>query len=379
MKYPVKVLVLDTVMERGGIETMIMNYLRNMDRSKVKYDFLVNRPYRADFEDEIEALGGRIFRMSPMYPQYFRRYKYEFQTFLLEHPEYRIIHSNLEERSYFPMRIAAGLGVPVRISHAHSVYNKFDAKKAFRDYFRSRLGDYPTHKFACSRMAAVWLYGEKSYNSGEVTILPNAIETDKYRYDLEKRERMRAELGLSGNFVIGNTGRFVYQKNHRFLLDVFKEVHKARPEARLLLLGDGPLREEILQRSVELGLENYVIFIGTVNNVADYLQAMDIFLFPSFDEGLGIAVIEAQAAGLYSIMSDRVPRECDLTGNIGVLPLSAPPAFWAEKVLEKADFRDGMGYKSVRDAGYDIKERASWLQEYYIRALKTYFGSPSIA
>ena len=136
---PLRVLVLDTVMDRGGAETMMMNYLRHFDRSKVTYDFLVNRDYRAAYEDEIEALGGRIYRMCPMYPQYFARYKREFRAFLKQHPEYRIIHSNLEERSYFPLRVAAEQGVLVRIAHAHNRPVGFNLKSIFREYFRMRL------------------------------------------------------------------------------------------------------------------------------------------------------------------------------------------------------------------------------------------------
>ena len=154
---PERVLVLDTVMDRGGAESITMNYLRAMDRTQVTYDFLVNREYKGAYEDEIERLGGRVYRMCPMYPQFFPRYKREFRAFLRSHPEYRIIHSNLEERSYFPLRIAYEEGVPVRIAHAHNRPVGYDLKSLFREYFRLRLPRYVTHRFACGPEAGAWL------------------------------------------------------------------------------------------------------------------------------------------------------------------------------------------------------------------------------
>ena len=181
MSNPERVLVLDTVMDRGGAETMAMNYLRHMDRSKVTYDFLVNRDYRAAYEDEIESLGSHVYRMCPMYPQYFGQYKKEFREFLSTHPEYRIIHSNLEERSYFPLRIAAEMGVPVRIAHAHNRPVGFNVKSIFREYFRARLPRYVTHMFACGQEAGDWLFGVK--NRDKVIQQRNAIDTALYRFD----------------------------------------------------------------------------------------------------------------------------------------------------------------------------------------------------
>lgn len=181
MSEPVRVLVLDTVMDRGGAETMTMNYLRRMDRSKVQYDFLVNRDYKAAYEDEIAELGGKVYRMCPLYPQYFDKYKRQFRGFLKVHPEYRIIHSNLEERSYFALRIAKEMGVPVRIAHAHNRPVGFDLKSVVREYFRFRLPPYATHYFACGQEAGDWLFGVK--NRSKVIQERNAVDTALYRYD----------------------------------------------------------------------------------------------------------------------------------------------------------------------------------------------------
>lgn len=374
---PLRVLVLDTVMDRGGAETMMMNYLRHFDRSKVAYDFLVNRDYRAAYEDEIEALGGRIYRMCPMYPQYFGRYKREFRNFLEQHTEYRIIHSNLEERSYFPLRIAAEKGIPVRIAHAHNRPVGFNLKSIFREYFRMRLPKYVTHMFACGTEAGDWLYGEKSRD--RVIQQRNAIDTSAYRYDAAIATQVREEFGVtdSGTFVLGHVGRFFPQKNHTFLIDIFAEVHKRHPNSVLWLVGGGELNDalknQIKAKVDDLGLSGAVEFLGVRGDVNRLLQGMDSFILPSLYEGLPVTMIEAQASGLPCTISDRVPEQCDVTGNVQIIGLNATPAEWAKRILDQhaeyAGTNRTEGTDKVTKAGSDIKANAEWLQRFYVDAL----------
>lgn len=374
---PLRVLVLDTVMDRGGAETMMMNYLRHFDRSKVAYDFLVNRDYRAAYEDEIEALGGRIYRMCPMYPQYFGRYKREFRNFLEQHTEYRIIHSNLEERSYFPLRIAAEKGIPVRIAHAHNRPVGFNLKSIFREYFRMRLPKYVTHMFACGTEAGDWLYGEKSRD--RVIQQRNAIDTSAYRYDAAIATQVREEFGVtdSGTFVLGHVGRFFPQKNHTFLIDIFAEVHKRHPNSVLWLVGGGELNDalknQIKAKVDDLGLSGAVEFLGVRGDVNRLLQGMDSFILPSLYEGLPVTMIEAQASGLPCTISDRVPEQCDVTGNVQIIGLNATPAEWAKRILDRhaeyAGTNRTEGTDKVTKAGFDIKANAEWLQRFYVDAL----------
>ena len=374
---PLRVLVLDTVMDRGGAETMMMNYLRHFDRSKVAYDFLVNRDYRAAYEDEIEALGGRIYRMCPMYPQYFGRYKREFRNFLEQHTEYRIIHSNLEERSYFPLRIAAEKGIPVRIAHAHNRPVGFNLKSIFREYFRMRLPKYVTHMFACGTEAGDWLYGEKSRD--RVIQQRNAIDTSAYRYDAAIATQVREEFGVtdSGTFVLGHVGRFFPQKNHTFLIDIFAEVHKRHPNSVLWLVGGGELNDalknQIKAKVDDLGLSGAVEFLGVRGDVNRLLQGMDSFILPSLYEGLPVTMIEAQASGLPCTISDRVPEQCDVTGNVQIIGLNATPAEWAKRILDQHAEYAGTNRTEGTDkgtkAGFDIKANAEWLQRFYVDAL----------
>lgn len=370
---PIHVLVLDTVMDRGGAEAMIMNYMRNVDRDVIKFDFLTNRDYRAAFEDEIESLGGKVYHMCPMYPGKFGQYKKEVREFLKEHPEYKIIHSNLEERSYFALKEAKKLGVPVRISHSHNRPLGFDLKLIVRYYFRFMLKYYNTHMFSCGVEAGDWLYGKK--NRDKVIVMNNAIDAKQYTYDAAKSAEMKKSLGVENKLVIGHVGRFFEQKNHPFLIDIFYEIHKKEPNAVLLLVGGGEqddrLKNEMKQKVADLGLSECVQFLGVREDVNDVMQAFDLFLLPSLFEGLPVTMVEAQASGLPCVISDKVPIQCDITGNVKVVALEDGPEKWADVVLEYArGFERKDAFDKIAEAGFDIKENAKWLEEFYVRSLR---------
>ena len=369
----VHVLVLDTVMDRGGAEAMIMNYMRNINRDIIKFDFLTNRDYRAAYEDEIESLGGKVYHMCPMYPGKFHRYKKEVREFLKEHPEYKIIHSNLEERSYLPLKVAKKMGVPVRISHSHNRPLGINPKLIVRYYFRFMLKFYNTHMFACGEEAGDWLYGKK--NRDNVTIMNNAVDANQYRYNPEVSKEMKEQLGIEGKKVIGHVGRFFPQKNHTFLIDIFNEIYKKDKDTVLLLVGGGELddalKNQIKEKVKKLGLEDAVQFLGVREDVDRVVQTFDVFLLPSLFEGLPVTMVEAQAAGLQCVISDKVPIQCDLTGNVWVVPLEESPEKWADVVLDKAyNFEKRDTYQQIADAGFDIKSQAKWLKEFYVKVLE---------
>ena len=369
---PIHVLVLDTVMDRGGAEAMIMNYMRNIDREVIKFDFLTNRDYRAAYEDEIESLGGKVYHMCPMYPGKFRQYKKEVREFLKEHPEYKIIHSNLEERSYFALKEAKKLGVPVRISHSHNRPLGVNPKLIVRYYFRFMLKYYNTHMFACGVEAGDWLYGKK--NRDKVIVMNNAIDAKLYTYDSAKSMKMKRKLGVEDKLVIGHVGRFFEQKNHPFLIDIFYEIHKRNSDAVLLLVGGGELddslKNRMKQKVKDLGLSDCVQFLGVRDDVNEIMQAFDAFLLPSLFEGLPVTMVEAQARGLPCVISDKVPIQCDITGNVKVVALKDSPDVWADKVLEFVNqFERKETSDMIRKAGFDIRENARWLEEFYVEAL----------
>ena len=364
---PIRVLNLFTIMDRGGAETMVMNYYRHIDRAKVQFDFLVHREQRGAYDDEIESMGGKIYRMCPVYPQNFVRYKHDLHSFFQLHPEYKIVHSHMSELGYFAFREAEQQGVPVRICHAHNAPHGFDAKMIVRTYFKKRMMPHLTHLFMCGEESGKWLYGEK--NKSRFIMLNNAIDAASYTYDLSKREELRRQLGLADELVIGHVGRFNLQKNHPFLLDIFAALLKKEPNAALLLVGGGADMPKIQAKAQELGIAEHVRFLGVRSDVADLMQAMDVFVFPSLYEGLPVTMVEAQAAGLPCSISDKIPPECILTeGLVDVMPLSASPEAWAEKILEKRAIPRIDRRAEIAAHGFDITTEAVKLQEFYINA-----------
>ena len=363
---PIRVLNMFTIMDRGGAETMVMNYYRHIDQTKVQFDFLVHREQRGAYDDEIEALGGRIYRMCPIYPQNFARYKRDLRTFFQAHPEYKIIHSHMSELGYFAFREAERQGVPVRICHAHNAPHGFDMKMVMRTYFKKRMMPHLTHLFMCGVESGKWLYG--SQNESRFIMLNNAIDAAAYSYDSAKRAEMRHQLNLTNELVVGHVGRFNPQKNHLFLLNIFAALLKKEPNAVFLLVGGGEDMPKIQAKAQVLGIAEHVRFLGIRSDVADLMQAMDVFVFPSLYEGLGIVLIEAQAAGLPCVVSDTIPREAYLTDLVTAEKLSFSAETWAEKILEKRKVPRTDRRAEIAAHGFDITTEAVKLQEFYINA-----------
>lgn len=378
MKNKLYVLVLITVMDRAGAETIMMNYLRNINRDRIQMDFLINRAEKSDYEDEIESIGSRVYHMCGLMPGRFGRYKREFKQFLQEHPEYTIIHSHLEERSYFALSIAKKMGVPVRIVHAHSVPNHLDLKLPMRLYFRHKLKGTYTHRFACSEEPAKWLYG----TSENVTYMKNAIDTAKFSYNQSVRAKVRQQLNISEEtLVIGHIGRFIYEKNQSFIVDIFKKVDKIYRDCRLLLIGGGKPKAEIAYKTeirkkvTKLGLDDKVDFLGIREDIPELMQAMDFLVMPSISEGFPVTLVEAQAAGLNCLVSDAVTYKCNVTGEMQFMSLEEETVEWANKILswnssdscgknERKHKAESMNRKVV-EAGYDIRANADWLCTFY--------------
>ena len=336
-------------MDRGGAETMVMNYYRHIDRTKVQFDFMVHRDQRGAYDDEIEALGGRIYRLSPIRPWTASKYKKQLRQFFKEHSEYQIVHAHMSELGYYAFVQAKKAGVPVRICHAHNRPYGFDVKSTARWYLKKKMMPYITHMFMCGLDSGKWLFGEK--NQEQFYQLNNAIDTERFRFNLEKRNITRREFGVENNIVIGHVGRFNVQKNHGFLVDIFEQVLEKEPKARLLLVGDGSGKEQIQ------------------NDIPDFLQAIDVFLFPSLFEGLSVASIEAQAAGLPCLISDKIPIECKKTELVQQISLESSAEIWAEKVLEVVKEPRQDTFEQMKLEGFDIHENAKKLEQFYLSAI----------
>ena len=249
----------------GGVESVVMNYYRHVDRTKIQFDFIcdedsTNIPY-----DEIKKLGGKIILVPP-YQKVFEYQKDLIKIF--KDNNYKIVHSHLNTLSVFPLRAAKKAGVPVRIAHSHSTTNKKEWKKnLLKQILRPFSKVYATDYMCCSELAGRWLFGNKEYDKGNVYLLNNAIDLDKFKYDEQLRNKKRKELNIKDDtLVIGHVGRFVEQKNHRFLIDIFNEVHKQKENSILLLVGQGPLMEEMKEKVKTLGIKDSVKFLGQRNH-----------------------------------------------------------------------------------------------------------------
>lgn len=368
MDKPIRVLNLFTIMNRGGAETMVMNYYRNIDRSKIQFDFMVHRQERGAYDDEIEALGGRIYRMQPIRPWSAARYRRNIRNFYLNHPEYKIIHAHMSELGYYDFLESEKIGIPVRICHAHNRPYGINLKSPIRWYYKTKMMPHITDMFICGMEAGEWLFGCK--NEERFIQLNNAIDARKYVYNAAIRKKVRDKLGVTENqIIIGHVGRFNYQKNHKFIVEIFHEIHKANNNVRLLLVGNdsGKGGEGIHELVNRRGIHDSVKFLGVRNDITELLQAMDVFLFPSLFEGLSVASIEAQAAGLPILISDKVPIECKKTDLVEVIPLCKSTSVWAKKVLDAAKIKRRNTFDEIKGAGFDIQENAKLLQDFYIK------------
>ena len=364
MKQPIRILHFVPVYGIGGIESLIMSLYRHIDKSKIQFDLLVEtQTWHPDFEKLVQG-GGRIHQLMPFNKKnpfiFIREVKEFFQN---NTREYAVLHSHVITRSAPVLYYAKKHSVPCRISHAHTDCldgNRFIALSELLMRLNNRLS---THFFAASEQAGSY-YFDKDKKS--FTVLKNTIDTEKFSYSLEKRQAIRESLNLEECFVIGHTGRFTYQKNHWKIVDVFYEVHKQLPEARLLLVGNGPTIDEIKDKAKKLGILDYIIFTGARSDVSDLLQAMDVFLLPSFFEGFCISLLEAQSVGLPCIASDTIPQEVQITDLITTLSLDENDKKWADTIVAYQDHQRSRQNQIITEKGYDTKNNAKWLTDFYL-------------
>ncbi len=350
----------------GGVESVVMNYYRNIDREHIQFDFICDSDSTDIPYEEIKKLGGKVILIPP-YQKIFLYHK-ELKK-ILKKDNYKIVHSHINALSTFPLFAAKSASVPIRIAHSHSTTNKKEWKKnLLKQALRPFSKIYATDYFACTEHAGRWLFGNKE----NIFILNNAIDLDKFKYDEKVRIKKRKELNIDKNtIVIGHIGRFVQQKNHELLIDIFNEIHKQNKKTILLLIGKGPLEDEIKEKVKSLDLNDSVKFLGQRNDVNELYQAFDLFLFPSIYEGLGMVLIEAQASGLSCVASTEVPKVAKVTDNFKYISLNESTSKWAEetlKILKHYKRKDAT--VEVRQSGYDIKKEAQVLEDKYKELLE---------
>ncbi len=362
---PVRVLHVVVNMNLGGAETLLMNLYRNIDRSQVQFDFLTCK--EGVFDSEIEKLGGKVHRIPYITEVGPRGFDRKLQQFLTANPEYKIIHSHLDKMSGIVLKSAKKAHVPVRIAHSHNTGSEGGAlSKMYKWYAGSYVKSNATHLYACSLAAAKWLFGEKS---GQALILKNGIEMDKFQYSPSKRAQIREHLQIGDDtLVLGHVGRFAQQKNHHFLLEIFADVNKRKPDSILLLAGGGPLQLQVEQKIRELNLGDSVRILGIRDDIHLLLQAFDMFVFPSLHEGLPVTLIEAQGAGLPCVISDTITREVDMgIGLVRQLPIT-DKQIWSDHIIDLAENKPSRAIASaaLSEQGYDIRKTARHTQLSYL-------------
>lgn len=362
----IKILNVMYAMDGGGVEQLMYQYLSHMDRSGFQIDFAVNGKNRGMVEAALSEMGCTIHHITARRDN-FKLHQKELED-VMRKGQYDIVHSHQNEKGFVTLRIAKKCGVAKRIIHCHNAFPpETAAQKALR-YLGARLSThYANHYFACGEDAGLWFYGERFFNAGKVDIIKNAIDLAAFAYREDVRREVRAELGASGTFIVGNVARMHVQKNHMLLLDIFCELHQKEPRTELWLIGGGELEEMIRERTKQLGLMDSVKFLGVRKDVKRLMQAIDCFVLPSSFEGLGIVYLEAQAAGLKTFGSlIKGARETKVTKLIELYPPGTCASIWADAI--RACMKEGKREDvtaALRDAGYDIAVEAGKMAQRY--------------
>lgn len=357
----------ESMKRANGINSFLMNVYRNINREKYQFDFLVYGTEHGDYDDEIKSLGGKIYHVVSPGTNFLKNAK---QTYdVMKKQKYRIIHRHTAVSfCWMDFFVAKLCGIKIRICHSHG--NRCEKIWLHRFFYPIFIANI-TNFLACGNEAGKWLYGNKR----EFYVINNGIDTKCFEYSEEKRQLLRSKSRIAPHIVvIGNIGRLSIQKNTLFLIDIFAEIVKIKKDSVCIIVGDGELMDKAKQKVKDLRLIDQVIFTGVAKDVQGWLSAMDIVVYPSLYEGVPVAVLESEAAGVPSVLSDRVPCEVDVTGLSKQVSLLLSPKQWAKEILIHLENHNNLSarymYNEIlRKSGYDIKETSKKLERYYDIAL----------
>lgn len=367
MNKKVRVLqVLDFINHNSGVSAVVMNYYTHLTRERVSCDFLLYESAEHDLEAQIRANGSKIYLMGQPSGSNLAECEKRVEKFFAEHArEYDVVHVHIPNAAFIVLRMAKKYGVPDRVLHSHNARGADGTLKKIRNFVLNKWGiSYANYYMACSQKAGAYLFGNRKVKQGKVVVLNNAIELEKYQYNSENREKLRGELGVGDELILGHVGRFSEQKNHSGLIEIFAKLQERGVPGKLLLLGDGSLRPQIEQLAREKGVFENVIFQGIVSNVEEYMSVMDVFLLPSLYEGLPVVCVEAQAAGLPCIVSANVTREIALTDRVEFIE-NEKITQWCDEIEQLASQLPDRSQCMPMDA-YDIRKQARRLEEIYL-------------
>lgn len=359
--------VLDKISHNSGVSAVVMNYCRHMSDENIQIDFLLYEEPEQQWTELLKKKDIHIYVSGKPSARGIVTYKKNVEQFFCLHAgEYDIVHLHIPNAAFIVLKCAKKCNIPVRIMHSHNARGADGIVKKVRNFVLNKWGLlYANQYFSCGIEAAKYLFGKMKVDTNEVVIIHNAIELEKYKFDLKRREEIRKELGLKEEILLGHVGRFEEQKNHQGLLKIFRKLIDQNDNYRLVLLGDGPLREQIQREIISDGLEDKVYFKGIVNNVHEYLSAMDMFLLPSLYEGVPLVGVEAQAAGLPCLISNRVSSEIKLTDRVEFLDINESDA-WCENIQKMKKHQwDRNNLEKNNLEQFDIKKQAIRLERLY--------------
>lgn len=352
-------------MHSGGKKNLVMEYYRNIDRTKIQFDFLCDEDSNAIPYEEIENLGGNVY-LIPSYNHILKNVREIKKICLIN--KYKIIHSYNGTMNVFSMYAALRGGVPIRISESISMAHKSDKKTILKYILKPFSKLFVTHFAANGEMCGIWQFGEKKFKKGEITIFKTVIDSKKNRFDVQARQECRKKLSLEKNFVVGHIGRLTSQKNTLFIIDIFNEIRKIESSAKMIIIGDGDLREEMLYKIRDYKLEDSVLYLGRREDIIQFYNAMDCFILPSLYEGLPVVGVEAQCSGLPTFFSSEIPVESAIDNNlVEFISLESSPAAWAKSILDKSKAIKRMDHSNeVVNKGFDSKNEAKKMEKYYM-------------
>lgn len=343
----------------GGIESYVMNYYSRI-HNEVEMDFITHDLAGENYKDVIEKNGDHVYLFPKIGLNVFKIQKMV-DEFFKEHHDYGIVHCHMANGAFIYLKAAKKYGIKVRIIHSHQNKAADKLTHAIRNIPLIKMGvKHANTYFACSKLAGDYLFKKKKYY-----LVNNAIDGNRFKYDPVKRKQMREELGISDDtFVIGNIGRLCPQKNQKFLVDVFYEVNE-KVNSKLIIIGEGELYNDLVIHIRDLKIEDKVLLLPATNKVEDYYQAMDMFVLPSLYEGLGIVNIEAQACGLKTVVSDKVPEIAKISDLLSFVKLNAGERAWADEIIKNKDYERKEQKEILANSGYDIDKESEKLVELY--------------
>lgn len=377
-KETVKVLYFVDRMLRGGIQSLVIDWVSRFDKEKIHVDFLLlDDGNKYELEDKLKELGCNVYKLNGIWirtPIDFLKQADALDNFFNEHHDYSVIHLHSTSKNFLVLKYAKKYNIPMRIAHSHNTDFQTTnlVKKLAGDILKSKLNKYATDYFACSKIAGEWLFGKKIVNSDKFKVIHNAIDYEKFKYNETTRDEIRKELNVKEDeILIGHVGRFENQKNHDFLIDVFSEIYKENKKYKLVMIGQGSVENKIKEKVNKLGLNENVIFAGFRKDVNRYMQAMDVLVLPSLCEGLPVVGVEAQAAGLLCELSSAMTKEIKILSTTNFIDLNLSAEKWADKIVkdyEKFERKDVSN--EFENNGFDIKKEAKKLENIYIQNYK---------